>query len=1453
MLRDELLRTKNDEIARCLLSRKRKLSELYFATVGFSRIAGHYLQSDFHPPTEAAFLDANDLTKGRFYNDNTLPAQPDLSKPKVSLNQELKKPLGSPPSVSQNATHSNNSQSIQSKKPSGGDPIQALADQNTYEQRFRDGVQQPMPPVVCDSKDTRPLGTAPRHISSPTPFPFPTSSSFKVEQSIQTSNVTPQPVETANGINGLGIIKPKSPELPSTPSLFPPEGIRNPAIAPANESQGHRSGAVSDHGVPVSIVVPSKTTDIASSPISSGPSSSHTSATERSPASSSTESLASPGNTGSLGKLMEDQLPASPSATHQPLPVLSTPDEQLKMEAAASMQNSAMANQLPNGYHVANQGLDAATIHDSSNLPSAENKGNVLEKGKPAADLEPLSKSTPPAASIPDDAQPQAAPSASSMATTKDQPSVASPESYPQVERMTTRVSSGAIRHKSVSEILGETPKAPRPRDTEPSHKRVASTPQSSPAYSQRLPLTDRTDKQRSRLSTVVFPKSSSKTDRKSMQLARRGDGEVQKSPNDEDDYLYTLFQAKAHYPPRTMSLNTLLSTAHKTLNTSNYFLEYHEQMDCRTLKRIYQLQHSNRWALRQLQRSPEPTRQGTHWDIVLDHLKWMRMDFREERKWKVAAARRCAEWCAEYVASNEEHRTTLCVPKRSQVLAKSIDRSKSTEMCTNGNIDDSIPNSHPTPELIPSIDDDSMSDEFNDDLQPDLGTGNEPAAIFSSSSNEFTFQMQKTLALDKILDELPFYGPVQIAPDSNIPSFKAQPDDVWKTELLPVSKYARGTIQFREEGPPRKRSRYHYDLYDDSSDSDAEMEPVPPEQNDVALFVSEFKNLRDRIHPNHTFRPPTEYLMPPVGFYESRQSSQWTYAEDDELRSLVREFSYNWSLISSCLSQRSKFSSGSDRRTPWECFERWIGLEGLPTEMAKTPYFRAYSARLEAAQRTILNAHQQAVQQQQQQQLQQQQQQTGSQPPPAPQPLVRRRTAQPLRVDRKRSSRHLTLLAGMRKLSQKREAMLQKQQHATQVATMRKANEASQPRPPLTTPQEFSRLKYEREVKYQEKQEQYRQQMIAHQRVAMAHRVAQHQQQQQSGATGQQPPFNAIPSRTPVGLPGAAAPGIVNGAPNGLPPGGGLNQSRPHPTLQGLPNNLPANGPLPPGGVPMKMMPQPGLQQPIGGRPPGLPIQTPENARIFREASRVQEQQRLVQSRQQQHQFHSQQPQPFVPQPLSSGINTPAAANQNNPALMAAFQAAASGVASPSFPASSLVSNASTASPRMNHLTSNPLVNPQSMPTVASIQNSFQRTHPNLPQDQINKMATERLQHYQQQQQRLSQAALNAAAGNLAAMPPAFQIQRDANVQQVPQQPVPNGVAPVQNPQAQGYSNLMRASPASQPSRMGIGSPAMNNIVMQQSRSVTPQNHRTGAAQGAQPQPQGQSPRPAQVQMASS
>lgn len=623
--------------------------------------------------------------------------------------------------------------------------------------------------------------------------------------------------------------------------------------------------------------------------------------------------------------------------------------------------------------------------------------------------------------------------------STPSRPTTASAQAHSPPERMITRVSSGALRHKSVSEILGETPK-PSPVDRTPNLFGREDLAQQSPksasfltspdsaAFRSRLSELREKEKERSKLSTVIFARQQPLNDSRDALSDPSRRSAMHDSISDPTDYLITLFAAQASSLPRSQPLNTLLASAHKTLATSNHYTDFHEQQDCRMLKRIYHLQSSNRWSLRQIERSTEPARPPTHWDVLLDQMKWMRTDFREERKWKLTVAKNLAEWCAEWVASPAEGREMLQIKTRSYLATvhatSTLNITEENSSLVDGQ---GGPMSEPTPDLISSHEDDSS--DIIDEETPRLEVlpAIAPAAIFSLAPEDVLFGLNKTPISNKLLSELPLYHPSVGPQPAELPEQNVSPDALWRTAMVPLSKFALGKMLVREEGPPRKRSRYEYRSDGGAAQQDYSrslclasehsIETLAPEKEDVALFDPENKHIRDRIHAGHAFRPPSEYNMPSQSFFESRQSSQWTWGEDDELRRLVREYAYNWSLISSCLSSPSIFSSGAERRTPWECFERWVGLEGLPADMSKSQYFRAYHARLEAAQRNIL-AQQQAAQQQQ----------SGN----APQIPMRRRSAQPVRVDRRKNNKHLALVDAMRKLAKKRETAVQKQQHGT-------------------------------------------------------------------------------------------------------------------------------------------------------------------------------------------------------------------------------------------------------------------------------------------------------------------------------------------------------------------------------------------------------------------------------------
>ncbi|KAI1773670.1 hypothetical protein F4818DRAFT_421361 [Hypoxylon cercidicola] len=914
----------------------------------------------------------------------------------------------------------------------------------------------------------------------------------------------------------------------------------------------------------------------------------------------------------------------------------------------------------------------------------------------------------------------------------------------------------GVARQKPVSEILSE---APQPsRDHEPEHTAlITPTSQSTKHQSQNL-LHQVKLKEMSKRATVVFgklPKPPSDADRTLVQNRSKA-GQML-----ADDYFTPLFVQAFTTNSRWMKpLDQILHQAHKTLSTPDSYTQILENQACRLLKRVYHLQHHNKWSLRQPKRCPEPPRQASHWDVLLKEMKWMRTDFREERKWKMAAAQNLAYACAEWVSASPEDRKALqvnaIIPPLTLVDAGDVPMTDAHH--PQSSEDD------PTPELSPSA-------EFDSPLEPDDEPHHTmidtvaPSAIFTLESNDVVFALHQSAAADSLLNELPLYGSPLEVPKSDLTAPEYDPDASWRRPALPLSKYVEGRMKLTSNEPPKKRSRYRYAqedeeddevIFGEHSDSQPRLEPRNP---DVALFWPENKTIRDRLHAGHQFRPPNEHNMPFQSFYEFRSPSQWVQSEDDELKSLVREYSYNWSLISSILSSKSMFSSSAERRTPWECFERWVMLEGLPHDMQKTTYFKLWQGRIDASQQVIRN-HQDAMQQQAQQQ-----QQSGANGPVTP--IPKRRFNVPLNVPRRRNQRHLTMIDAMRKLAKKRETAIQKQQHAASLAAMRKTNEAPQaPRGPTKTPREYSIMRFERDQAMAERLAERMAQQQRHEaqrRAALQQRAQQGQVAQMAAAAQNTSQLSQSNPPMAASHPHAAMARVTT--PNPMSING---QGRPRMPMHATPNG--ASTPNHMGGglvPPMQMNGASQVQMPAvnGQSRMAMPTAQPDIQLLMQAAQISEQQRRSVQMRQQQQQQQQQQ-QPLPPQthhspqgsmPLQSsppamraaamsGLNQKSYLNNAQAqAMIASFNNAnGSGMSTP--PAQGLTVTPQAGSPRPN----------STMPTsthqtyvsqLQHIESQIRQAHPNTPQDMVRDMARQLL-NTRHNNHNLAQSAMNAAAG---------------------------------------------------------------------------------------------------------
>jgi E1A-binding protein p400 len=57
--------------------------------------------------------------------------------------------------------------------------------------------------------------------------------------------------------------------------------------------------------------------------------------------------------------------------------------------------------------------------------------------------------------------------------------------------------------------------------------------------------------------------------------------------------------------------------------------------------QRIADLRKEGLWSLRRLPKLQEAPRSKSHWDYLLEEMQWMATDFAQERRWKLAAAKK--------------------------------------------------------------------------------------------------------------------------------------------------------------------------------------------------------------------------------------------------------------------------------------------------------------------------------------------------------------------------------------------------------------------------------------------------------------------------------------------------------------------------------------------------------------------------------------------------------------------------------------------------------------------------------------------------------------------------------------------------------------------------------------------------------------------------------------------
>ncbi|KAG7202049.1 hypothetical protein KM043_004730 [Ampulex compressa] len=96
-------------------------------------------------------------------------------------------------------------------------------------------------------------------------------------------------------------------------------------------------------------------------------------------------------------------------------------------------------------------------------------------------------------------------------------------------------------------------------------------------------------------------------------------------------------------------------------------------------MQRITELQREGLWSERRLPKVQEPPRTKAHWDYLLEEMVWLAADFAQERKWKKAAAKKCARMVQKHFqekaiqAQKAEKSQELRLKKIAGFIAKEI------------------------------------------------------------------------------------------------------------------------------------------------------------------------------------------------------------------------------------------------------------------------------------------------------------------------------------------------------------------------------------------------------------------------------------------------------------------------------------------------------------------------------------------------------------------------------------------------------------------------------------------------------------------------------------------------------------------------------------------------------------------------------------------------------------
>lgn len=387
------------------------------------------------------------------------------------------------------------------------------------------------------------------------------------------------------------------------------------------------------------------------------------------------------------------------------------------------------------------------------------------------------------------------------------------------------------------------------------------------------------------------------------------------------------------YYHTQTLPLIKLLPKSQKVLTSEAYESALLEGKVAVLYSRIEELKRQKKWSLRQMEKFKDPlTKTSAHWDNLLAEGKWLAVDFKEERKFKMYQSYCLAQAVMEYWALGKE----VCI-KRAPIRFLG-DLSKTPDLT----LDQTAPQTEyipePTLELPVEL---SVDPTIDLPVQPAaeliLQQGDEPTidvTLLRDSPAEFSDSVAiRTPNPFRLFANVDEFSQRDKAIFESVPSSAVFHNDRRRNGTdMPIDPISRLLTPVNDDEDEWYKIVYH---------KPEKSEPAPLSYQ-KSLFGTATQRKFAILKPP---KPPSLLHM------EVRTPTIWLPQDDQMLIHFVVKYAFNWKVISAHMEPGIKYVSNIEKRTPWQCFERYIQLyDKFQFSDMKGPYASSAQHWLEAA-----------------------------------------------------------------------------------------------------------------------------------------------------------------------------------------------------------------------------------------------------------------------------------------------------------------------------------------------------------------------------------------------------------------------------------------------------------------------------------------------------------------------